>query len=98
VSDFSRREFLKRSVASGVAGGLVLTGMNRRAEASAVGDMGTVIDLTLCDGCASLPLPACVRVPGQEQCPFSRTDRGYRKLLASEPITGVASRGKTATN
>jgi len=60
VSDFSRREFLKRSVASGVAGGLVLTGMNRRAEASAVADVGTVIDLTLCDGCASLPLPACV--------------------------------------
>ena len=60
MSDFSRREFLKRSVASGVAGGLVLTGLNRSAEASGVDVLGTVIDLTRCDGCRDLQTPACV--------------------------------------
>ncbi len=80
MSDFSRREFLKRSVASGVAGGLVLTGMNRRAEASAVTEVGTVIDLTLCDGCASLPLPACV-----SEC------RDKNKARFPEPIEDIGN-------
>lgn len=60
MPDFSRREFLKRSVASGVAGGLVLAGLNRSAEASGGRHVGTVIDLARCDGCRGLPSPACV--------------------------------------
>ena len=60
MSGFSRREFLKRSVASGVAGGLVLTGLDRRAEASGGRHVGTVIDLTRCDGCRGRSSPACV--------------------------------------
>ncbi len=60
MSDVSRREFLKRSVASGVAGGVALTGLGRYAEASGAAEVGTVIDLTRCDGCTSRSLPACV--------------------------------------
>ncbi len=51
MRDFSRREFLKRSVASTVTGGLVLTGLGRNASAfPAAVPVGTIIDLTLCDG------------------------------------------------
>jgi len=60
MSAFSRREFLKRSVASGVAGGIALTGLGKRAEASGGRDVGTAIDLTRCDGCRGLSSPACV--------------------------------------
>ncbi len=66
MSDFSRREFLERSVASGVAGGLVLTGMGRHAEASVSTPVGTMIDLTKCDGCKTLDEPACVTACREE--------------------------------
>jgi len=66
MSDFSRREFLKRSVASGVAGGLVLTGLGRHAEASVSTPVGTMIDLTKCDGCQTLDEPACVTACREE--------------------------------
>ncbi|MDD5723826.1 MAG: 4Fe-4S dicluster domain-containing protein [Syntrophales bacterium] len=80
MSVFSRREFLKRSVASGVAGGLALTGLERRAIASGAGDVGTVIDLTRCDGCRTLPLPACVgacRDKNMNRFPEPVKDVGY---------------------
>ncbi len=80
MSGFSRREFLKRSVASGVAGGLVLTGLERRAIASGVGDVGTMIDLTRCDGCRDLPSPACVtacRSKNEDRFPEPIEDIGY---------------------
>ncbi len=60
MSDLSRRDFLKRSVASGVAGGLVLSGLEGRASASGGEEVGTIIDLTKCDGCKTLPIPLCV--------------------------------------
>lgn len=60
MSDFSRREFLKRSIASTVAGGVALTGLGRNAEASGAIPWGTAIDLTRCDGCRTLTQPACV--------------------------------------
>jgi len=80
MSGFSRREFLKRSVASGVSGGLVLTGLDRPAEASGIGVFGTVIDLTRCDGCRDLPLPACVdacRDKNKDRFPEPIADIGY---------------------
>lgn len=59
MSGFSRREFFKRSLASGLAGGLVLTGMGRQAAAG-TRQVGSVIDLTRCDGCPDRKVPACV--------------------------------------
>ncbi len=66
MPDFSRREFLKRSAASTVAGGLILTGLGRNAEASGATPLGTVIDLTRCDGCRTLDVPVCVTVCREE--------------------------------
>ena len=61
MAGISRREFLKRTIVSGVAGGLVLTGADKAAEASnEVEAVGTFIDLTVCDGCKGAQPPACV--------------------------------------
>jgi Fe-S-cluster-containing dehydrogenase component len=62
VDGISRRDFLKRTVASGVAGGLILTGAEKAAEASSNDKklVGTLIDLTVCDGCKGSDIPACV--------------------------------------
>jgi formate dehydrogenase iron-sulfur subunit len=64
----NRREFLRRGSLSIVAGGAALSGAKALASeqpraGSATGKaarVGTMIDLTLCDGCADLPSPACV--------------------------------------
>jgi len=66
MSDFSRREFLKRSAAAGVASGVALTGFGRNALASDVAQVGTMIDLTRCDGCKELNAPACVAACREE--------------------------------
>ncbi|MEA2013735.1 MAG: 4Fe-4S dicluster domain-containing protein [Thermodesulfobacteriota bacterium] len=66
MSDFSRREFLKRSAAAGVAGGVALTGFGKSAGASDVIPVGTMIDLTRCDGCKTLDVPACVTACREE--------------------------------
>ncbi len=71
MSGFSRREFIKRSIASGLAGGLVLTGFGKKASASAQ-QVGTLIDLTRCNGCPDLKVPACVtacRAENKERFP-----------------------------
>lgn len=60
MSGISRREFFKRSLASGLAGGLVLTGLGKKVSAGTQ-QVGTVIDLTRCDGCKNLKVPACVK-------------------------------------
>lgn len=61
MAGISRREFMKRTFASGVAGGLILTGAEKAAEASGKEQpVGTFIDMTLCDGCKGREIPACV--------------------------------------
>ena len=59
MTGFTRREFFKRSLASGLAGGLALTGLGRQASAGKP-QVGTVIDLTRCNGCRELKIPACI--------------------------------------
>ncbi len=56
-SKMSRRSFLKIS-----AGTVALTGVGlpKRAAAREKGQLATLIDLSLCDGCAALETPACV--------------------------------------
>lgn len=50
-------------MASGIAGGLVLSGSAKWAEAKSLGGhVGTLIDLTKCDGCQHLEMPKCVQV------------------------------------
>ncbi len=66
MSDFSRREFMKRSAAAGVAGGVALTGFSKSAGASDIPQVGTMIDLTRCDGCKTLDVPACVSACREE--------------------------------
>src|SRR5690606_12062635 len=58
----SRRSFLKRSVAAGAVGAGILYGLKGRADAAGPGSvpMGSVIDLTRCDGCKGEAVPACV--------------------------------------
>ncbi|MZP29881.1 4Fe-4S dicluster domain-containing protein [Heliobacterium undosum] len=60
MTDVSRRTFFRRAIASGVAGAGVLTfGPNGPAFAGADA-VGTMIDLTRCDGCAGEKTPRCV--------------------------------------
>ncbi|CCO06937.1 4Fe-4S dicluster domain-containing protein [Desulforamulus hydrothermalis] len=63
MAGLSRREFIKRSVAGGVAGSAVLYGFHKPAAAAAKGvegSVGTFIDLSQCNGCAGQSIPACV--------------------------------------
>lgn len=74
LPNISRRNFLKRSIASGVVGGLVLSGAPKMlgAQAKTTGQVGTIIDLTKCDGCPGREMPACVeacRTKNKEKFP-----------------------------
>ncbi len=60
MGSISRRDFLKRSMGAGLAGGVILTGMDKVALASTGEPVGTFIDLTKCDGCPGKDTPACV--------------------------------------
>lgn len=61
MSPVSRRGFLKRTLAAGLAGGTILVAGREEAQAAAsVGQVGTLIDLTLCDGCPNDKTPRCV--------------------------------------
>jgi len=60
MSELTRREFFKRSLASGTAGVLILSGAAKRAEASTGSEVGTFIDLTKCNGCKGEAVPKCV--------------------------------------
>ncbi|MHB8171969.1 MAG: 4Fe-4S dicluster domain-containing protein [Thermincolia bacterium] len=60
MSELSRRDFFKRSLASGAIGAVVLSGTAKMAEAATGSQMGTFIDLTKCDGCKGESLPKCV--------------------------------------
>ncbi len=63
MSKMSRRDFLKRSV---VAGGVVMSGAGKLAFAADGSPVGTFCDLTKCDGCRDLPVPACVTACREE--------------------------------
>lgn len=61
MTGISRRDFLRRGLASGVAGGVIATGLSGTAAASTgISQVGTMIDLSLCDGCAGREIQACV--------------------------------------
>lgn len=66
MSGISRRDFFKRSIAAGVAGGLVLSGAGKTAFASNSPQRGTFYDLTKCDGCKGLSAPRCVSACREE--------------------------------
>lgn len=53
----SRRTFLRAT-----AGSLAFTGLAgpARSQTAGTGKLATLIDLSLCDGCPGIPLPACV--------------------------------------
>lgn len=56
----TRRQFLKRTLASGLAAGLVLSGGPKRASAATSSRVATYYDLTRCDGCSGKKVPLCV--------------------------------------
>ncbi len=66
MSGLTRRQFLKRTLASGVAAGLVLSGGLKPAQAASTSRVGTLYDLTRCDGCRDLKTPACVSACREE--------------------------------
>lgn len=71
MSGITRREFIKRTVAAGGAGGAILYGFKKPAAASVAGEqktaaVGTLIDLSKCDGCAGVEVPLCVQACRQE--------------------------------
>ncbi len=56
----TRRNFFKRSLASIAAGSLVMAAGRGQAEAVGNVPVGTLIDLTKCDGCKGEAVPKCV--------------------------------------
>ena len=62
MSTISRRTFLKRSLAAGTTGGLLMAGTGKiaRAATQRAEPLATVIDLTKCDGCPGAALPECL--------------------------------------
>jgi len=73
LAEITRRDFFKRTLASGVAASIVLGGMSKAADASTgVEPVGTLIDLTACDGCKGQEVPQCVmacRTESREKFP-----------------------------
>lgn len=57
--NLNRRGFLKSATASALIGTTALLNIPRAAEAGE-GRLATLIDLTRCDGCSHLEVPACV--------------------------------------
>ncbi len=66
MSNITRRQFLKRTLASGVAAGLVLGGGVKKTYAAPATGVGTFYDLTKCDGCGGLQVPRCVTACREE--------------------------------
>lgn len=58
----SRRTFFKRTTAAGLLSALAAAGLNTSVQASELKSekLGTVIDLTKCDGCKNYKTPLCV--------------------------------------
>lgn len=63
----SRRTFFKRTTAAGILGVLAATGLNKPVQAAGLssGKLGTLIDLTKCDGCKDHASPFCVVACGK---------------------------------
>ncbi|GAW91496.1 4Fe-4S dicluster domain-containing protein [Calderihabitans maritimus] len=64
MANLTRREFFKRSLASTIAGGIILSGAEafaREAAGTVVQPVGSVIDLSRCDGCKDVKVPRCVQ-------------------------------------
>ncbi|MFZ5633433.1 MAG: 4Fe-4S dicluster domain-containing protein [Bacillota bacterium] len=62
----TRRQFVKRTLASGMAAGLVLGGGTKLAYAASSSQAGTFYDLTKCDGCKGQKVPLCVTACREE--------------------------------
>lgn len=60
MSVISRRDFFKRTLASVAASSLVMTGGDALAAGERKTQMGTLIDLTKCNGCKDEPVPKCL--------------------------------------
>lgn len=65
---FSRRAFLKGTTVAGLLGALSVTGLNKPLLASENREekLGTLMDLTKCDGCANYETPLCVQACRQK--------------------------------
>lgn len=63
----SRRTFFKRTTAAGLLGALAATGLNKPVQAAGLsnGKLGTLIDLSKCDGCKNYGTPLCVEACGK---------------------------------
>ncbi len=59
-SGISRRSFLKASAGMAALSGISGLARPMTAEAAGPGRLATLIDLSLCDGCADRKVPACV--------------------------------------
>jgi formate dehydrogenase iron-sulfur subunit len=73
----TRRDFIKKSSGAVVIGTAVLSGADKAfAKSKQSSEKGTVIDLTVCDGCSAKDTPACVlacRTKNQDK--FPKVDR-----------------------
>ena len=65
--NITRRAFFKRTTAAGILGALAAAGLNKPVQAAGLsnGKLGTLIDLTKCDGCKKYDTPLCVEACGK---------------------------------
>lgn len=71
MNNVNRRDFLKGIFATGVGAAALTTGASTlSASEIKAGSLGTVIDLTKCDGCPGSQVPSCV-----EACRIKNQDR-----------------------
>ena len=87
--DISRRTFFKRTTAAGLLGALAATGLNKPVQAAGLsnGKLGTLIDLTKCDGCKNYKTPLCVEACGKHnQERFPEPQKPLKKYWPQDKV------------
>ncbi|WP_092332605.1 4Fe-4S dicluster domain-containing protein [Desulfosporosinus hippei] len=85
----SRRTFFKRTTAAGLLSALAVTGLNKPVQASELGagELGTLIDLTKCDGCKNYATPLCVEACGKHnQERFPEPQKPLKKYWPQDKV------------
>ena len=87
--DISRRTFFKRTTAAGLLGALAATGLNKPVQAAGLSNekLGTLIDLTKCDGCKNYETPLCVEACGKHnQARFPEPKKPLKKYWPQNKV------------
>ena len=97
----SRRTFLKRSAAAGVTAGVLLAtkkpGHAQTNHAKEDKLVGSIIDLTKCDGCTHKDTPACVLACKEKNEPVFHNQKNHLKIIGHKRNMKIGQRNKIAS-